>query len=93
MITFDKKTIEEIHVFHNSLKEMNENVSKLVEKGWSHNTRISNSGMYLTKFRIVDVDNFKQRHPEITIHSDVGRNVKYELYVYYTIHQREARTW
>jgi len=89
-----KKVIkEEIHVLHDSIDDLRNNIDKLMSEGWSDNERYSLSGLQLIEKPVHDEHKFKETYPNITVHehekgSFVFRGGKY---AYYTTHSREIK--
>jgi hypothetical protein len=89
MLIFEHTKKEVIHVFHNNEEEMHKNIQKLKEEGWSDNVRMSITGVPLFRMHILDEDEFKQKYPNVSVHTDEKSPSLFgEKYVYYTTHER-----
>lgn len=89
MKIFKESSYEEIHVFHNDVNEMHNTIQKLIEDGWSENTRSSISGLSLVRERVLAVESFKRNYPDVKIHKDKPGFLSYGDYVYYTVHIKD----
>jgi hypothetical protein len=90
MLIFEHTKKEVIHVFHNSEEEMHKNIQKLKEEGWSDNVRMSITGVPLFRMHILDEDEFKQKYPNVSVHTDEKSPSTFGgKYVYYTTHERK----
>jgi hypothetical protein len=87
---FEHSKKEVIHVFHNNREEMHKNIQKLKDEGWSDNVRLSVTGVPLCRLHIIDEDEFKQKYPNVPIHTDEKLPFSFGgKYVYYTTHERK----
>lgn len=88
MIIDKKELFETIEVLHNSAEEMDKNRKKLLSEGWSDNIRRTVFGARLVEMFIADREDFKQKHPTITIYEHGSSYYTNMPYVFCTKHER-----
>lgn len=92
MIIDKKEMMETIEVLHNSAEEMDKNRKKLMSEGWSDNTRRTIFGGRLVELFIADREEFKQKHPTVTIYENGSNYYTNMPYVFCTKHERTVNT-
>ncbi|MDK2600482.1 hypothetical protein QO179_23580 [Bacillus stercoris] len=85
----EKKLV--VDVFHNDGDEMEENLKKLKEDGWSGNIRqtLSGIGSYTLDLYEDEEKEFREKYPDIKIHpGDKEKFLFRNPYVFYTKHEK-----